>query len=119
MIMKNIVFWFVGLILVSLSYGCYIQGTDSGTCDARLSSEPDYKKLEMPFCGPIIDYTPCVPEQKAVNPDRNFNQDGRWANHTTLTKDRVTSINICRFFFCLFFFFFNRKSYKSNSHITV
>mmetsp|Transcript_45492 Transcript_45492/g.58336 ORF Transcript_45492/g.58336 Transcript_45492/m.58336 type:complete len:253 (+) Transcript_45492:81-839(+) len=88
MIMKNIVFWFVGLILVSLSYGCYIQGTDSGTCDARLSSEPDYKKLEMPFCGPIIDYTPCVPEQKAVNPDRNFNQDGRWANHTTLTKDR-------------------------------
>jgi hypothetical protein len=87
--MKTCQIFFVGVLLCKISYACFIQGTDSGVCDTRLQAEPDYKKLEMPFCGPIIDYTPCVPEYKKVEPDRNFNQDGRWANHTTLTKDRV------------------------------
>lgn len=77
---------------------CFIQGTDSGTCDDRITSEPDYKKLEMPFCGSVVDYTPCVPTQKPIDPDRKFNQDGRWANHTTLTKDQVP--DSCFLFLC-------------------
>ena len=73
------------------SHGCYIAGTDSGVCDVRVRDEPEYAAAEMPFCGPVIagHYTPCVPEQKPIAPDRNFNQEGRWVNHTTLTKDQV------------------------------
>jgi len=71
------------------SHGCYIQGSDTGVCDYRIKLEPDYMKVEMPFCGPVVQYNPCVPERKPIPPDRNFNKEGRWVNHTTLTKDRV------------------------------
>jgi hypothetical protein len=71
------------------SQGCYISGSDTGVCDSRIEEEPEYKGFEMPFCGPVITYTPCVPEQKPLAPDRKFNREGRWINHTTLTKDKV------------------------------
>ena len=86
--------WIAGLVCLELhskqSYGCYISGSDTGVCDQRIKEEPDYRALEMPFCGSVVaPYYPCVPERKPIPPDRKFNQDGRWVNHTTLTKDRV------------------------------
>lgn len=50
--------------------------------------EPEYRRIEMPFCGSVVSYPACVPEQKPVEPDRKFHRDGRWVNHTTLTKDK-------------------------------
>eukprot|EP00613_Pedinella_sp_CCMP2098_P000472 CAMPEP_0171636428 /NCGR_PEP_ID=MMETSP0990-20121206/27402_1 /TAXON_ID=483369 /ORGANISM="non described non described, Strain CCMP2098" /LENGTH=260 /DNA_ID=CAMNT_0012208553 /DNA_START=49 /DNA_END=831 /DNA_ORIENTATION=+ len=68
--------------------GCYIQGSDTGFCDRRLMEESEYRAQEMPFCGPVVNYPACVPEAKPVKPDRKFNRDGRWLNHTTSTKDQ-------------------------------
>ena len=79
----------VGLTLASLltSRACYIQGTDSGTCDSDLKTDADYRSANMPFCGSVVNYKACVPEARSVDSDRHF-PDGRWYNHTILTKDK-------------------------------
>lgn len=76
------------LLFAPIARPCYLSGSDTGVCDNKISEIAEYKMAEMPFCASAIKYTPCVPEQKPVPPDRNFNRDGRWVNHTTLTKDR-------------------------------
>jgi hypothetical protein len=54
--------------------------------------ESEYRAVEMPFCGSVVDYPACVPEQKPIPPDRKFHRDGRWVNHTTPTKDEVYAL---------------------------
>lgn len=76
----------------SATFGCYIQGSDTGVCDRRLMEESEYRAVEMPFCGSVVDYPACVPEQKPIPPDRKFHRDGRWVNHTTPTKDEVYAL---------------------------
>jgi hypothetical protein len=73
---------------------CLLGGSDTGYCDARIDADPTYKKLEMPFCGPVVTYTACVPKQDPIPPDRKFNRFGRWYNHTTLNKDQVISDSV-------------------------
>ena len=71
---------------------CYIHGTDSGVCTEDLTVfDP---AIELPFCGTVISYSACVPNtlegvggSSPVKPDRLFNRDGRFLNHTARTKD--------------------------------
>ena len=85
------------LLLVAstwVSKGCYISGSDTGFCDTDIKSDAVYRGINMPFCGSVVDYVPCVPEPKYIEPDRKFNRDGRWGNHTTITKDKVRSSSV-------------------------
>lgn len=66
--------------------GCYIQGTDSGICDSDLYDDIDVREANMPFCYKYVDYIPCVPQEKTLDPSRDY-PSGRWYNYTVLTKD--------------------------------
>lgn len=68
-------------------HGCVISGYDSGTCLTDFATmQREERMRRMPFCGRFIDYSVCVPEEKALPADRNF-PEGRWTNHTYEAKD--------------------------------
>jgi hypothetical protein len=48
--------------LVHHSLGCVIQGYDSGVCQAAQDIQD-----RMPFCGPAVQYTACVPKDLPWN----------------------------------------------------
>ncbi|CAM9317750.1 unnamed protein product [Chrysoparadoxa australica] len=65
--------------------GCDIHGHDIGHCDSTLLDD-ETRELIMPFCGPYVRYTPCVPKLNAIGPSRDH-PDGRWFNNTVAHKD--------------------------------
>lgn len=69
---------FVAVVFMILCgcFGCVLQGGESGIC---LDSDASLK-LEMPFCGEVVDYRVCVPQYKGA-------VVSRWRNHTIFAKD--------------------------------
>lgn len=78
------------LILILLfetenSYACYIWGTESGEC-SLLPYDAVWRSENMPFCFGAVAYPACLPKYQNLPPTRDF-PDGRWYNHTVMTKD--------------------------------
>ena len=51
--------------------GCYIHGTDSGTCTTQ-TSDSKWRFQNMPFCGDIVIYPACIPKSHPIPPSRDF-----------------------------------------------
>jgi hypothetical protein len=57
--------------------GCFLQGVDSGVCKAAADT-----RTEMPFCGPVVTYTACVPKEYAYFPNHTLAKKDSWARKT-------------------------------------
>jgi hypothetical protein len=66
--------------------GCYLWGTDSGTCSTD-TLDPLWRMEKMPFCAGKVNYPACLPKYKTLPPSREF-PEGRWFNHTVYNKDK-------------------------------
>jgi hypothetical protein len=75
----------IALGLLPCILPCYLWGTDSGVC-TLLTFDPVWKLENMPFCSGVVSYSACIPKYQKLPATRDF-PDGRWFNHTTLTKD--------------------------------
>lgn len=62
---------FLSLILLLLVHveGCYIWGTDSGTCSTD-TLDPLWRLANMPYCADAIQYPACIPTYQVL---RSFN----------------------------------------------
>lgn len=69
-----------------LASACFIHGQDSGFCTTQ-TLDARYRAASMPFCAKYIKYPACLPMEQKIPPSRSWPQ-GRWFNHTTLTKDQ-------------------------------
>ncbi|KAG5192782.1 hypothetical protein JKP88DRAFT_159754 [Tribonema minus] len=67
-------------------HGCRLQGLDIGQCNTDVANDELYRLQLMPFCGPYVRYTACLPKQAPLPPSRDHPQ-GRWWNHTVAHKD--------------------------------
>ncbi|OQR81781.1 hypothetical protein THRCLA_12401, partial [Thraustotheca clavata] len=66
--------WIV-IAVVSKVFGCQIQGSETGECQS-----PSEFLQYMPFCGPLLQYTACVPTAQTL-----------WYNHSVKSKDLFLS----------------------------
>ena len=85
-ILKYLAYIIVISIVFTFIEACYIQGTDSGSCDDSISKYPITMKATLPFCSQFITYPACLPTIQSIPPSRDF-PNRRWINHTALTKD--------------------------------
>lgn len=77
--------WIMALLL-PLAQGCNIWGHDTGYC-SELPLDPLWRMENLPWCQYAVLYPACLPKEQTLPPSREF-PDGRWFNHTTITKDR-------------------------------
>jgi len=63
------------LWLSKCSTGCRIMGSDTGECQ-----DPDVFLQYMPFCGPVLPYSTCIPKAQVL-----------WYNHSSKSKDQFLS----------------------------
>nr|AIG56258.1 secreted protein [Achlya hypogyna] len=66
--------WLMAVAAASTA-ACRIQGSDTGQCQT-----PDEFLQYMPFCGPLLQYTACVPMAQTL-----------WYNHSVKSKDLFLS----------------------------
>ncbi|KAH9064715.1 hypothetical protein Ae201684P_003502 [Aphanomyces euteiches] len=59
------------LVLLGATWGCRIFGSDTGEC----TEQAEFLQY-MPFCGPLLPYTTCVPRAQTL-----------WYNHSVKSKD--------------------------------
>lgn len=76
------------IIIAHLSFvhGCNIWGHDTGFCSDE-TLDALWRADKMPWCQYAVLYPACLPKEQTLPPSREF-PDGRWFNHTVLTKDR-------------------------------
>lgn len=77
--------WFSMEGTISGVHACYLWGTDSGYCSTE-TLDSIWRAENMPYCGNRVVYPACLPKPQTMPPSREF-PDGRWFNHTVLTKD--------------------------------
>jgi hypothetical protein len=61
------VYFLLFLLFLSVSYGCYLWGTDSGEC-TRDSLVPLWRESVMPYCQYSIEFPICVPKTQVTRP---------------------------------------------------
>lgn len=84
--------WALLFVFLSAAMGrffvqaCNLWGHDTGYC-SELPLDPLWRMENLPWCQYAILYPACLPKEQTLPPSREF-PDGRWFNHTTITKDR-------------------------------
>lgn len=74
------------LSYLALAYSCNLWGHDTGICSEE-PLDPMWRITNLPWCQYAILYPACLPREQFLPESREF-PEGRWKNHTTLTKDR-------------------------------
>jgi hypothetical protein len=65
--------------------GCYIWGTDSGTCTTD-SLNDQWRNENLQYCGFRVNYPICIPKVQTLPASREF-PEGRWTQYSAKNKD--------------------------------